>query len=487
LAVALFSLVCLAPIHAEITVGNVVTVAPTSSFNATVYNAGTADKLVVVVAGEHNFGGNTSGQINTVTYGGVALTRLVDRNPIDSSNITAADIWYLDNPAASGTMAATVAGNGNNYAWIILSLTGTADGAGGTAISAANSKTVDLTATGPSSYVIAAHALGGDGNTGSTSGITANSPATLLGARVAGTNWTGLVVSGTSGVGAGTATYGFTGGATGGNVTIAAEFLSAAPPVVTPFDLVITPNANPGQYDFQWDSQQGKVYDLVSSTDLSTAPDTWPVWDGQADLAASPPTNTLGNIAGGGDVRRFFAVLEKDAPPLLSEDFESGLPGAWVPSDNGAGTAWQAGTPDGTGTFPDTEPTAAANGTQCAGTNITATYTASATASLISPAFTVPAGGATLNFNLYIDTESPPSGDVGSIRLLNAADNSVLAGGTVTATDLEGVTEEWSAQSLALPAAANGLEVKIEFLFSSDADTELFAGFYIDDVLVEAN
>jgi len=261
----------------------------------------------------------------------------------------------------------------------------------------------------------------------------------------------------------------------------------APAPAAPPFDLVITPNATPGQYDFQWDSQAGKVYDLVSSTDLSTAPETWSVWNGQADLAASPPTNTLGNIAGGGDVRRFFAVLEKDAPPLLSEDFESGLPGTWATSDNGAGTAWQAGTPDGNGIFPDTEPTAAANGTQCAGTNITAPYTASATASLVSPAFTVPAGGATLNFNLYIDTEISPSGDVGSIRLLNASDDSVLVGGGVTTTNLEGVTEEWAAQSLPLPEAASGLEVKIEFLFSSDADTDLFAGFYIDDVLVEAN
>ena len=37
------------------------------------------------------------------------------------------------------------------------------------------------------------------------------------------------------------------------------------------FQLVITPNeANPGTCDFTWESRDGKVYDLLSSTDLST-------------------------------------------------------------------------------------------------------------------------------------------------------------------------------------------------------------------------
>lgn len=256
------------------------------------------------------------------------------------------------------------------------------------------------------------------------------------------------------------------------------------------FLLTIAPNAStPGNYDFSWESQEGMLYDLVSATDLATAPDTWAVWDGRADLAATPPSNTLSGIPGGGDPRRFFAVIEKEAPPpppLLAEDFEAGAPAGWTATDNGAGTAWEVGTPDGAGSFPDTEPTGAANGTQCAGTNITTPYTGSAVATLVTPAFTVPAGGARLDFSQYIDTETPPSGDLGSIRLLNASDDSPLAGGAV-ATDLEGITETWTSESLALPAVANGLEVKIEFRFESDSDTDVFAGFYIDDVEVVAN
>jgi hypothetical protein len=90
-----------------------------------------------------------------------------------------------------------------------------------------------------------------------------------------------------------------------------------------------------------------------------------------------------------------------------------------------------------------------------------------------------------LKFSQYIDTEADTGGgDFGSIRLLNAADNTPLAGGVV-ASDIQGISGLWSSKSLPLPAAAKGLEVKLEFRFESDADTDVFAGFYFDDVVVE--
>jgi hypothetical protein len=249
------------------------------------------------------------------------------------------------------------------------------------------------------------------------------------------------------------------------------------------FRLLITPNG--ANYDFTWDSRNSKIYDLVSSTDLTTPIIEWPVYKGHANIQGTAPSNTLTNVVPS-DSTRFFAVVERDAPPLLAEDFEGvtppGPPADWAGSDNGAGTAWQVGTPTGAATGPD----AAANGTQCAGTNIGGNYTASAEASLVTKAFTVPASGATLKFSQYIDTElAAGGGDFGSIRLLNAGDNSVLAGGDV-ATALEGTTEAWSSKTLPFPAAANGLEVKLEFRFSSNASAE-FAGFYIDDVVVSGN
>jgi hypothetical protein len=253
------------------------------------------------------------------------------------------------------------------------------------------------------------------------------------------------------------------------------------------FQLVITPTAgSPGNYDFEWESQSGRLYDLVSATDLASAPSSWPVWNGQENLPATPPSNTLSVIPGGGEPRRFFAMIEKVAPPpppLLAEDFESGTPAGWGFSDNRAGTIWTVGSPNGT---PPGEPSAAANGTLCAGTNINSNYTASAIASLVTPAFTVPAGGAVLTFNQYIDSGAASGGgDFGSVRLLNAADDTPLAGGVVIA-DIQGISMQWSSESQVLPAAANGLAVKLEFRFESNADSDVFAGFYIDDVSVEA-
>jgi hypothetical protein len=172
-------------------------------------------------------------------------------------------------------------------------------------------------------------------------------------------------------------------------------------------------------------------------------------------------------------------------PPLLSQDFEGGaLPVGWAVTDNGNGTAWSVGMPNGTGTEPDS----AIGGSFCAGTNINANTTNSAGCSLVSPAFTVPAGGATLTLSYYIDTEAASGGqDFGTIRLLNAADGTPVAGGVVAAS-LEGITTAWlPAQVIALPAAANGLSLKLEFAFEADADGQNFSGFYIDDVKVTVN
>jgi len=75
------------------------------------------------------------------------------------------------------------------------------------------------------------------------------------------------------------------------------------------FPLTITPNG--ANYDFTWDSQDGKVYDLVSATDLSTPPAGWAVYMGNEDIVGSAPSQTLENVPGDG-TERFFAVVEKD-------------------------------------------------------------------------------------------------------------------------------------------------------------------------------
>jgi hypothetical protein len=89
------------------------------------------------------------------------------------------------------------------------------------------------------------------------------------------------------------------------------------PLVQVDFPLAITRTG--ANYDFSWPSQSGKVYDLLSSTDLSTAPATWAVYDPDgpggndpySDILATAPTNVLSNVPGSGPAR-FFVVAEKE-------------------------------------------------------------------------------------------------------------------------------------------------------------------------------
>jgi len=52
------------------------------------------------------------------------------------------------------------------------------------------------------------------------------------------------------------------------------------------------------------------VYDLVSDLGLDTPPSSWAVWEGHVEVA----TNTLMSVPDGGDTKRFFAIIEKEAP-----------------------------------------------------------------------------------------------------------------------------------------------------------------------------
>lgn len=266
----------------------------------------------------------------------------------------------------------------------------------------------------------------------------------------------------------------------GAGVGLGKVRIEGTPAAHTGLRLTITPAFPPATgFDLEWNSLPGKSYNLRTSSDLMGLIAGWEILE--ADIASNPPAN-LFNVATDGP-RRFYAVEEFDTPPLLAENFEEIVgpetPTGWTRSDNGAGTVWEVGTPAGGADF---VPNAAASGTQCAGTNINAQYTANADASLISPAFTVPESGATLSYWQYIDTEVSPSGDLGSIRLLNAADDTHLAD---VVTGIEGVTETWTKESVDLPAAANGLDVKLEFHFTSNEENN-WGGFYIDDVLVTA-
>ncbi|BCX49366.1 hypothetical protein HAHE_32740 [Haloferula helveola] len=90
--------------------------------------------------------------------------------------------------------------------------------------------------------------------------------------------------------------------------------ISMADSITSSLPIVLKISPNGANYDFEWNSQEGKVYRLVSSTDLAAAISTWATYnDGVTTYDSIAPsgtgTNTLMNVIPIG-TRRFFAVIE---------------------------------------------------------------------------------------------------------------------------------------------------------------------------------
>ena len=115
---------------------------------------------MVVVSGEHGFNQSGNGTAGDVFYDGVQLTRLVFRNGINASagppivlvDDTFNAIYYLDNPAA-GLGAITTSGFGSRGHVGIMSLNGTAAGAGNSLVGPRDSNTLNLTTSAGSIVV----------------------------------------------------------------------------------------------------------------------------------------------------------------------------------------------------------------------------------------------------------------------------------------------------------------------------------------------
>jgi hypothetical protein len=79
-----------------------------------------------------------------------------------------------------------------------------------------------------------------------------------------------------------------------------------------PFALCISPNGT--NFDFEWNSQPGKVYDLVTSTDLTIPIADWPIYnDGETLYENIPAIGTTTSLAEvpSATARRFFAIREE--------------------------------------------------------------------------------------------------------------------------------------------------------------------------------
>jgi len=79
-------------------------------------------------------------------------------------------------------------------------------------------------------------------------------------------------------------------------------------------ELELTVTRDGGGLRFEWNSRTGRLYDLVSSADLSSAPENWPVYQGSAlyeDLEGTGEILGLENVPLDG-ATRFFAIVEKN-------------------------------------------------------------------------------------------------------------------------------------------------------------------------------
>ena len=199
------------------------------------FNASGSDKLVVVVSGEHNFGGNYTGNVTGITYNGQTLIKAVEESPSDPATgghgQTTSDIWYLDNPGSfAGPGTIDVSFNGNNWVVTAIGLSGTEDGVGATAhVSGAAS--VNLATTAANSLVIANIGMGGQGNTADAN-VLPNAPLTKISGLKIGSNWASHTVGYAPIAAPGPQTFSFNTTKTD-VVTIAAEFTSPSLDVPT--------------------------------------------------------------------------------------------------------------------------------------------------------------------------------------------------------------------------------------------------------------
>jgi len=203
-------------------------------------NAFGADKLVMVVTGEAGNPGQMSDGISGLSFDGVALTRLVDRNSIPESSPAAGDwdqiyndVWYLDASDYTGgaftnsALDITVTGGQRGFL-AVIAMDGTLDGAGNSVIGPRDSNSASLT-TDPGSIVVASYGMGGNGNTASLSGVSWDGDVEVNAAEI-GSNWNGQVIGYSNPVSGGTASYSFTDSSTAGAHVIAAEFLAIPEP-----------------------------------------------------------------------------------------------------------------------------------------------------------------------------------------------------------------------------------------------------------------
>ncbi|MGD7652240.1 MAG: hypothetical protein ACQCXQ_03425 [Verrucomicrobiales bacterium] len=248
-------------------------------------------------------------------------------------------------------------------------------------------------------------------------------------------------------------------------------------------DLALAIESSGTDLVFTWESKTGKLYNLLRSTDLSTPPSTWEVW--QAGIPADGSGTNVETYARPADPRSFFVLAEMDAPALFEEDFEG---------DNGgfttavtAGTEWAWGAPNSAG-FGGSVSAGNGESANCWGTDIGAPgfYVNPTTESCLRSAVIDLTGvaAAELSFAQAIDIHG---NDTVTVNIIDDTTDTVIAADIVSISDGNVTSAAWTTVGpVEIPAAALGQAVRIEWCFSgTGGTTEDYLGWYIDDVLVE--
>ena len=239
-------------------------------------------------------------------------------------------------------------------------------------------------------------------------------------------------------------------------------------------------NVSEGNLEISWDSEQGKLYNLRSSTDPSEAlPPEWAIFEGNRDITATPPKNFL-ILPLPEEASRLFVVEEFVAPPVVyfSDDLESGADG-WetLVNDENDTTEWILGMPAGS-----TGPLTGANDSLNAFTTNLGNYGPGANISLRSPSVDLSAAtSAQLAFEVFRDADG--LADSASIRFLRGDSLDQL--GAEVAIDMDTLDTTYQLLTIPIPQEVLGVaEVIVEWNFQSDDSQDVFSGLTIDNIVI---
>jgi hypothetical protein len=199
-------------------------------FTSATYDPTGASKIVVILGGEHSFSNNVGGAVTSVSWGGTAMTEVVQ----EKAGVATLAIYYIDNPGTTSQSVSWSVNNHNGTPVIILFLENTEPGMGASAKSQLAS--ISLTTTAASSFVIAGVLDAGSNGGNGAPNLVPDAPLTEsanddVAVRPSSSRYTSLSVGFATIASAGTNTFSFSNaGATDTLGSAVAEVLCIVPP-----------------------------------------------------------------------------------------------------------------------------------------------------------------------------------------------------------------------------------------------------------------